>query len=139
MKFYMLERVPHEVKYLSADCGVRYWENAEVNGETDHNGDKIPFRVGDVWKLIIELETGQILNWPKGIEATINYKVCDAGIYRLLNENFETVVEQDGYVPSMLCPKCEGYGDYIIMDIDRDGFIQGWNPDFSYFDDRYLI
>lgn len=139
MKFYRLERVPYEVKYLDIKCKVRNWENAVVNGETDYDGDKIPFRSKNVWNPIIILETGKIFTWPKGITANVYYKVCDAGVYRLLDKHLATVIEKDGYVPSMLCPKCEGYGDYIIMDIDRDGFIQGWNPDLSYFDDSYLI
>lgn len=25
-----------------------------------------------------------------------------------------------------MCPKENGYGDYIIMNIDENGFIQGW-------------
>lgn len=35
----------------------------------------------------------------------------------------------DGYVPEVMCPKDNGYGDYIIMDIDENGFIQGWNKE----------
>ena len=30
------------------------------------------------------------------------------------------------YVPKMLSPKEEGWGDYIIMDIDPDGQIRDW-------------
>lgn len=28
-----------------------------------------------------------------------------------------------------MCPADEGYGDYIIMNIDEDGIIQGWRKD----------
>ena len=33
-------RVP--VKYLRAECGVRYWEDATVNGVEDTDGKLIP-------------------------------------------------------------------------------------------------
>lgn len=28
-----------------------------------------------------------------------------------------------------MCPADEGYGDYIIMNIDENGFIQGWKKE----------
>ena len=28
-----------------------------------------------------------------------------------------------------MCPADDGYGDYIIMNIDENGFIQGWNKE----------
>jgi hypothetical protein len=37
------------------------------------------------------------------------------------------------YVPKMLSPKEEGWGDYIIMDIDTDGQIQDWVISFDEF------
>jgi hypothetical protein len=30
------------VKFLRAECGVRYWEDAKVNGMADGDGDMIP-------------------------------------------------------------------------------------------------
>ena len=54
------------VKYLRARCGVRYWEDATVNGETDEDGSRIPCRKGDDWCPLIELESGQIEGWPEG-------------------------------------------------------------------------
>lgn len=34
------------VKYLRARCGVRYWEDGEVNGVEDTDGSRIPCRQG---------------------------------------------------------------------------------------------
>lgn len=42
------------------------------------------------------------------------------------------VIDGDGYVPDFLCPKSEGYGDYIIMDIDSNGFIKNWDMNKVY-------
>jgi len=35
-----------------------------------------------------------------------------------------------------MCPKDSGYGDYIIMDIDKNGFIQNWSADFTEFQEE---
>lgn len=42
-------------------------------------------------------------------------KICD-------NESY-------GYVPDFLCPNGEGYGDYMIMEIDGGGFISHWKKE----------
>lgn len=136
----MLEiSVPNEVKspvkFLKAECDVRYWEDAKVNGVEDEDGSRIPCREGDCWKPLIDLETGVIQNWREGTEAEIHYKVCDAGFYTLLNQDGAPVVMTDGYVPSMLSPNENGYGDYVIMKVDDAGRIEGWKADLSYFED----
>ena len=124
-----------QVEYLQVAAGVRYWEDATVNGVEDKDGSLIPCRDGDYWRPIIELDTGKIVNWQKGIKADIHYKVCDDGTYTLIDSTGESVKLIDGYVPSIMSPKENGYGDYIIMDVDEDGFIQGWACDLSSFED----
>ncbi|WCK26618.1 hypothetical protein [Agrobacterium pusense] len=125
--------VTKSVRYQKADCGVRYWEDAEVNGVEDEEGN-IPFRNGDSWQPVIDIDTGKIEGWPEGTTADLHYKVCDAGVYTLLNDNRETVKQIDGYVPSIMCPEGNGYGDYVIMKIDGDGKIANWVPDLSDFE-----
>ena len=66
-------------KFIEVEAGVRYWEDASINGVEDTDG-KVPFRKGDAWCPVIELQTGQVQNWPVGVEANIHYKVCDAGL-----------------------------------------------------------
>jgi len=103
-----------EVKTLQVKAGVRYWEDSEVNGENDtENGDNIPCKVGDIWKPIIDIDKGIITNWKQGTTASIHYKVCDCCGWDLLDEN--------------------GYGDYIIMNIDASGCIQDWVFDIDDF------
>ena len=126
----------YDVRYLAASCGVRYWEDADVNGVEDVNGDLIPFRDGNSWTPTIDLATGMIRNWPKGVTAKIHYKVCDDGTYCLLDEFDCLVTEIDGYVPNMMCPSGNGFGDYVIMNIDCDGMIEGWVVDFIEFNDQ---
>jgi hypothetical protein len=124
-----------QVAYLKAECGVRYWEDAEVNDVTDDEGTLIPFRTGDTWAPVIELATGRILDWPEGTTADTHYKVCDAGRYALLNDERAEVVAIDGYVPRMMCPGGSGHGDYVIMTIGPDGTIADWQIDLSSFEE----
>ena len=122
-----------EVKYLLAEVGARYWEDATVNGVEDTEGKLIPCRNGDYWKPLIEIESGLITNWTQGVKAEIHYKCCDDGVYRLLDKDRIEIKSIDGYVPKIMCPKENGYGDYVIMDIDTNGQIQKWRSDLSDF------
>lgn len=116
-----------DIKILNVYAGVRYWEDATVNGIEDETGELIPCREGDTWILKIDVDTGQILNWTKGTSAEVHYKVCDCCAWTLIGENDHVVASvEDGYVPDTLCPKKNGYGDYIKMDIDENGMIANW-------------
>ena len=114
-----------DVEYLFVEAGVRYWEDGVINGVEDKDGN-IPCRDGDCWKPLININTGKIINWTQGVRANIHYKVCDNGTYKLLDANMELIKKIRDYVPKMLSPKEEGWGDYIIMDIDADGQIKDW-------------
>lgn len=118
----------YDVNILLAEPCPRYWEDSKVDGVEDTvDGTLIPCKDGDVWRLRIDVSTGQILNWKQGVTADVHYKVCDNGRYAILDHQDNEITSIDGYVPTCLCPKESGYGDYIIMDIDKDGFIQGWD------------
>lgn len=128
--------VKKQVKVKTLDCFIdaRYWEDATVNGVEDTDGHLIPCRLDKTWRPTIELQTGKILNWQQGVTASIHYKVCDAGQYDLLDEDGNVIASHSGYVPKMLCPKENGYGDYIIMDILEDGTIVDFEPNFEIFE-----
>lgn len=134
MAFKVKTLIEVDVKYIKAEAGVRYWEDAKVNGVDDVEGTLIPFRHGDTWDIVIDLETGTIIGWPKGIDADTCYKVCDDGVYTLLNEQKEPVVKIEGYVPDIMCPEGGGYGDYIEMKIDSDGKIANWKVTLDEFE-----
>lgn len=116
-----------QVKSLKVEADVRYWEDAEVNGVTDESGEAIPCRVGNSWSPVIDLETGVIAGWPENTIARIHYKVCDAGRYALLDSKGKEVVVKDGYVPGIMSPGGQGYGDYIIMNVGPTGIIENWD------------
>ncbi len=123
-----------KVKYLNAVCGVRYWEDATINGVEDTNGTLTPFRVGDDWNPLIDIETGTIVDWPQGVEAKIHFKVCDDGKYTLLDATHNVVSQIEGYVPEIMSPGGEGFGDYVIMSIGPDGKIDNWETPLAAFD-----
>lgn len=116
-----------QVKFLKVEAGVRYWEDAKVNGIKDDEGEFIPCKEGDSWCPVIELETGIIQDWPANTIADIHYKVCDAGRYALLDADRNEVCAIDGYVPEIMSPGGSGYGDYIIMHVGPDGAIANWD------------
>lgn len=120
-------------KYFEVSAEVRYWEDATVNGVEDTTGSLIPCRNNKVWEPIIRISDGLIINWTKGTTANIHYKVCDAGLYWLLDHNKNRIAQYPGhYVPdSILCPLEKGHGDYIIMNVDSEGYVVGWNPDLE--------
>jgi hypothetical protein len=132
MKITLKIEKEYDVKYIHAKVGVRYWDDAIVNGLNDVDGSMIPCRKGDYWCPIIDVETGHIINWKEGVVADVHYKCCDDGEYYLLDEDKEIITQTEGYVPSSLCPS-DGYGDYVIMKIDESGKIEGWDVDLNNF------
>jgi hypothetical protein len=127
MKIQTIVETEYNPSFLIVRAGVRYWEDATVNGVQDTDGDLIPLREGDMWKPTIELETGRIMGWPFGIGAVIHYKVCDAGEYYLESDNGKRLKWKGDYVPNdLLAIGGNGYGDYIILEIMPDGLIKGW-------------
>lgn len=142
MKITINEPTDFEAKFLKVDAGVRYWEDAEVNGRSDNeNPPTIPcaefvdnknhILIGQNyrWRPLIDIDTGQIVNWKKGTTANIHYKVCDDFQCDILDADMVVIESYSGYVPKVMCPADDGFGDYIFMDVDKNGFIQGWKKD----------
>lgn len=112
--------------YIEVSAGVRYWEDATVNGVEDKDGTLIPCRIGGLWMPIIRLD-GVVLHWPQGVEADIHYKVCDDGKYWLLDHSRKRIAEwRDYYVPTAFLCQCDRDSDYIIMRVDAAGRILDW-------------
>ncbi|BDD02477.1 hypothetical protein [Persicobacter psychrovividus] len=112
----------YDVKYLRVEAFIPFWEDARIDGSRDKEG-KIPCRQGDMWKPCIEIETGRIINWEKGVSAETFYKVRDTGMYYLLDAENKVVAERGGYALACLG---DSYGDYIELNIDAEGMIEGW-------------
>ncbi len=79
--------------------------------------------------LEIDAESGKLLNHDFGHKIELYNKVVDEGTYTLFDtEVGETKTIQDYVIPG-LDTYSNGYGDYIILDIDENGFIKGWDSD----------
>ena len=116
--------------YIEVRAGVRYWEDATINGLEDEAGNLTPLRSGGHWCPVIRLADGMVMDWPTGTVADIHFKVCDDGEYWLLDEQRNRIAKWAGfYVPDdFLCPGANGYGDYIILTVGPDGQITKWKP-----------
>jgi len=121
-----------EIKTLLLNVGVRYYEDATIDGIEDTEGTLTPCIVDGRWCPEIDIETGIILNWNKGVCADIHFKVCDDGNYYLKDSEGETVLKiESDYVPKMLDLYDDSYGDYIILKVDENGIIEDWNNEPS--------
>lgn len=147
--------IKQNIKYLSAKIGVRYWVDCKYskdNGETwidpDDNDEEEKAVVDDLkeiivpenqrwglvnyWKLEVNLDTGKVINWPRGLCIHTYFKVCDDGEYVFLDGEGKEVVnitkEYDQYyVPDFLALEDEGYGDYVYLNINGEGKIENDN------------
>lgn len=123
MKSSILDTATH----IEVEAEVRYWEDARVNGVEDEDGSRIPGRIGDLWKVRIDLLDGIVEGWPEGVEADIHYKVCDQGEYWLTSDDKRIAKWKGYYVPDdFLCHGSDGFGDYIILSVAIGGGIVGY-------------
>lgn len=137
MKFCVKRKVELDAKFLAVDAGVRYWEDSSINGVEDTDGTLVPFRDGERWVPVINIDSGKIENWPEGTTAEIHYKICDDGIYTLKDEGGEEIAKiENEYVPRMLNTESSPDGDYIIMSILRDGTIENFKADLDAFENE---
>jgi hypothetical protein len=115
MKITVRKPVELDVKFLRVTVPVRY--------EEDDIPNDFPLRNNDIWRATIDLDTGDVLNWPKGEGRIFGMKVCDAGQYELLNAESKVIAERFDYVPY----GCGiGGGDYIEMGILPTGKVGRW-------------
>ena len=127
MKVEALVKVEKEISFLEIDVEPRYWEDFVFNGvQCDDDDITIWGRKKNEWHLTFDLKTGRVLDWIEGNTFDIYSKVCDAGIYYLLDKDKKRIFRRDGYVPEGVCHGDNGYGDYIIMKINEKGYIENY-------------
>lgn len=107
-------------------------DSANIDGTfDDEQNPRRPFlfrsaRIGSEWRWqpTIDVETGVIVGWPKGTVAQIYDKPSDDCAVLLDRINLNC----GEYVPAFLRPGCDD-NDYIVMNIDGEGRIAGWNAE----------
>ena len=124
----MLVKQEVDIKTLYVKAKPLYWTSAKINGVEDtENGDNVPCKVGECWCPIIDIDTGQILNWKKGVTANIDYKISDNFNYNICDDNDEIIVSgEDTYVPDTFSITDSGYGDYFHIYVNENGIISNW-------------
>ena len=121
MKVTILKPTEVDVKFVEIHIPV-YEDTIER-----YIANKLPFLNGRIWTATIDIDTGVILNWPKGLVfRRIGDKVRDEGMYILRDRDFKEVARiHKDYVPNDLIPG--DYGDYVeLRDIDENGKIGNW-------------
>lgn len=145
MKVIVNRPVEIDVKHLFVRARVRYPEDSTLRNlpeydwiEDDANQPKMPCMSylqersrGSSWYWcpVIELETGKIINWKQGVCASISYKVVDEFDCYITDSDDKIVARYNGYVPSFMAIDDEGYGDYVYLTINEDGYIEHWSFD----------
>jgi hypothetical protein len=117
------------MKILRIKAWVRFYEDSEINGVDDINEEMFGInQTSKMWEIDIDLENNSIIGW-NGVEAKINYKVCDAGEYFLIDtETNEKKQYVDDYVPDCISHEDDGsYGDYIIFSVNTKGEISSYD------------
>lgn len=107
---------------------------AAVNYDEEEIPNDFPFRLGETWDAVVNIDTGVIRDWPTGHPFKMHLTVKDSGCYYLLTPEGNVVGSiESNYVPHRLIPG--DYGDVIRFDIDSFGRITNWpkNPDVSEF------
>ncbi|MCQ2739803.1 MAG: hypothetical protein MJ237_06205 [bacterium] len=148
----MKEEDFRKIRFIKLESNVRYWEDADVNGEEDvdlyeakeptkprmpfavPNGEKINYTNQDdyKWVITIDTKTGNIVGWPQGTTANVHYKTCDENYITFCDAAKEPIDDAyECYVPGFLSIGDSGYGDYIIFNIEENGHI----TDFSFTED----
>ena len=120
-----------EIKYVVIDIAPRYIGDSEDDDMPSDfpllNEEKTQ------WRAKVNIDTGIIEGWPHGDAREMFVKVCDAGIFSLLDAQGNELAKLDGYVPHGVVPG--EYGDYVSLKIDENGRITNWpkSPDVDEF------
>jgi hypothetical protein len=100
---------------------------------TGKNTDKFCGEMNEIiWDLDIRkgiisgVENGVVKPWDSG-NVHIGFKIVDGGNYILMGNGREIFRKDFEYVPDFLQIEENGYGDYIEIDIEKNGKVKGWN------------
>ena len=65
--------------------------------------------------------------------------MCDDGEYKIFDKDMTQIGETIySYVPKIFAINHSGYGDYVIMTIDEDGFIFDWDINDEDIEDMFF-
>lgn len=134
MKVSVLVRKELDIKFAQCFISPLSFKDAIVNGISDNEDlPQIPevYNISGTlyWCPVIDIDTGEIINWNKGTTASVKYLSYDDNYIRFSDADDNTVQIYSGYVPKILDQNDEGSGHYISLDIDENGFIKNFHAD----------
>ena len=148
MNITLYRPVEMNIKYLVATMGIPYYLDCEYstdNGKTwidnydgsEENTETVKSLLPGTftrnnelyWQIVIDIDNGKVLDWPKDLCIRTGFKICDEGEYVFTDENDKEIVnitkEYDQcYVPDFLSLEDNGYGDYVYININGNGSIE---------------
>lgn len=146
----LLKQETVNLKYAQCELRIHNWEDFTVNGKEDNNDNhETPFakdkksKDKKYWCPLIDIDEGKIVGWPQGVTLDVCAKTCDENIIYFFDENKnaiewfdeeekEVLSCYDGYVPEFLDSSGEGYGDYVELTVDEDGYIKNFDKEDIY-------
>jgi hypothetical protein len=122
----------YEVKYVLIDIPIDLAPNNFPLVFKNRMNDCL-----DKWVACVEIETGIIEGWKQGYKNSLFAKVVDQGNYYLMDADKNIVEVLNGYAPNKLIPPTNGFGDYIELEINKNGKITNWyeNPSLKDFEE----
>ena len=131
MKKLIVEYIDYYIDVIKFDDEYCSWVNKKIPSfvkllDTDVPPEEDPnYKV----RLEIDVENGKLLNHDFGHTIKIYNKAVDEGTYTLYDtETHEAKTIQDYVIPGLDIDE-NGFGDYVILTIDENGFIKDWDKD----------
>jgi len=124
MKIKVTRTITEEIDIAYLSIEVPYDDDDEIP-EYIHEGR-------NTLKFLIDLDRRKVVDWPEGNHYDLHLKVCDRGIYRLLDPNMgELAIIYQDYVPDGVPG---AYGDYITLRITNDGTVTNLPRKYNFSD-----
>ena len=93
-------------------------------------------RENQTLEVIVDMQERKAVDWDED-KGYIHMwaKLCDSGIYTLLDADRNPLCQIAGYVPNALVPPYErGFGDYLELTIEADGTLPDWKSELDFCD-----
>ena len=87
-------------------------------------------------EVIVDLQERKVVDWNDNNGYIHMWaKLCDSGVYTLLDSDKNPLWQIAGYVPNALVPPYErGFGDYLELTIESDGNLPDWRDEIDFRD-----
>ena len=118
------DQYTHVGLYIEVDD----WSECYVNDIEGSEKNRPPLSDKTSWQVEIDLNTGEIDGWKKGVEVDTSFTVGSDGEYWLTNVATKEIDKYSGVgVPKLLNMSGGSFSDQLIFEIDKNGKIKNWH------------